>query len=352
MIKQLEVVIVQSAFNVDDYMTPLTFRNKVESIFDTIFGSQDINSHFDGERLIVFPELTGLWLSVFSFYYRWVKGINHYNSIPTIAGLIGSGFLRHPFRFLASFIRGRRFEFLLFDGWKEAYDAWITPFVDAAKRFGVYICPGSSFLPYIDFDIVMGMNPKGRRIYNTSCLINKYGRILGFTRKVNLTPDELNLGVSPGDIRESMIYDTKIGRIGIAICLDGFYTGIVETLDRNGCELIVQPSANPLKWKESPRKGTSITQEEEWLGSGLGSLIQGCENIFLSVNPMSVSSVLGHTDEGKSNVFVNTSLVSGDIIRTEGRWRVKGKYREYKGLAVVASSCREEEIIRFVVEMD
>ena len=85
----------------------------------------------------------------------------------------------------------------------------------------------------------------------------------------------------------------------------------------------------------------ALTQEEQWLGQGLGYLIQGRENIAAAVNPMSVASVLGHRDEGRSSVFLNPARGLG----LGSPSRLPEEYRSYSGLAAIAASCDREELL-------
>lgn len=106
------------------------------------------------------------------------------------------------------------------------------------------------------------------------------------------------------------------------------------------------PSANPKPWNEPPRPGAPVSQEEEWLSQGLGSLIQGRENVCVSINPMSVSSVLGHRDEGRSNVFVNR-VKPVKVLAPEKA--IPESFRRFPGLAVIASSSDREQTITFTI---
>jgi hypothetical protein len=170
---------------------------------------------------------------------------------------------------------------------------------------------------------------------------------------VNLTRDERLLGIKSGELRDLVPYQTELGNVGILICLDGFHERAVEQLDRQGCRIVLMPSANPKPWETPPRSGIGMSQEEEWLSQGLGSLIQGRENIGVSINPMSVSSVLGHRDEGRSSAFVNQDRQVRLVPRQSGepppspRHAVAESCRRYPGLEIIASSHGREEAVIF-----
>ena len=327
------VLMVQSGFAPEDYRGAETFHARIMS---TVSGVDE--KAMAKVRLIAYPELTGMWLPLL--------GGRAPGSLVELAvrRILGS-----PLQAVRSVLGGRSLSFAFLKDWKESFHAWIEPFRELARRHECYVCPGSTFLPAFDREVATGMRRRGSRLYNTSCLINPRGKLLGFTRKVNLTRDERLLGIKPGSLGELTPYRTGLGSIGILICLDGFHDRAVEQLDRQGCRIVLMPSANPKPWGEPPRLGAAVSQEEEWLSQGLGSLIQGRENLCVSINPMSVSSVLGHEDQGRSNAFVNRD----SPVRIAGpRKEIPEPYRRFTGLGAIASSHEREEAVAFEIEFD
>jgi len=321
---ELTVTLVQACFTERDYHSPEAFRDKVLRL------SAGMPESRSARRLVVYPELTGLWVPL-------LKGRSP-ASLPALATLL---FLRHPLGMLGGLATGRGISPLIRLDWQESLEAWIGPFREAARRLGAYVCPGSSLLPPFDWETRRGPHLTGRGVYNTSCLISPRGTILGWTRKLHPLPVERRLGVLPGSPRDLNLYHTDLGPIGILLCLDGFHEQAVQLLDRLGCRIVIQPSANPLPWLSPPRRAMAPTQEEQWLGQGLGYLIQGRENIAAAVNPMSVASVLGHRDEGRSSVFLNPARGLG----LGSPSRLPEEYRSYSGLAAIAASCDREELL-------
>lgn len=59
------------------------------------------------------------------------------------------------------------------------------------------------------------------QIYNTTVLIGRDGKIIGKYRKVHLPASEI-WRVTPG--KEFSIFETDIGRIGLAVCYDIVFT--------------------------------------------------------------------------------------------------------------------------------
>ncbi|NLN93670.1 MAG: carbon-nitrogen hydrolase family protein [Candidatus Hydrogenedens sp.] len=85
-----------------------------------------------------------------------------------------------------------------------------------------------------------------RLIYNTAALFDPSGTLVGTYRKVALPRSEIEAGVTPG--RDYPVFTTSIGRIGMMVCYDGFFTEPARQLALNGAEIIAFPVAgcNPL----------------------------------------------------------------------------------------------------------
>lgn len=83
-------------------------------------------------------------------------------------------------------------------------------------------------------------------IYNTSVLIGPEGELIGKYRKVTLPRTEISAGITPGD--EYPVFETKLGKIGMMICYDGFFPEVAQRLTDHGAEIICWPvwGCNPL----------------------------------------------------------------------------------------------------------
>ena len=77
--------------------------------------------------------------------------------------------------------------------------------------------------------------------YNTGYLIGRNGEILGKYRKTHLTMAELEAGMAPGE--EIAVFDTDIGKIGIAICWDLYFPELVRKMQMMGVDIICNPTA-------------------------------------------------------------------------------------------------------------
>lgn len=77
--------------------------------------------------------------------------------------------------------------------------------------------------------------------FNTGYLIGRNGEILGKYRKTHITMAELEAGMAPGE--EIKVFDTDIGKIGIAICWDIFFPEFVRKMQKMGVDIICNPTA-------------------------------------------------------------------------------------------------------------
>ena len=95
--------------------------------------------------------------------------------------------------------------------------------------------------------IVAGLVERDRHlVFNTGVLIGPDGKIIGKYRKVALPRTEIEAGVTPGE--EYPVFDTRLGKVGMMICYDGFFPEPARQLSNRGAEIIAFPVAgcNPL----------------------------------------------------------------------------------------------------------
>ncbi len=93
----------------------------------------------------------------------------------------------------------------------------------------------------------------GDRSFDCSPVIDTDGRLLGRTRMVHITDYTgfYEQGYyTPGDTGVP-VYDTRVGRIGVAICYDRHYPEYMRGLAVNGADLVVVPQAGAVgEWPE------------------------------------------------------------------------------------------------------
>ncbi len=93
----------------------------------------------------------------------------------------------------------------------------------------------------------------GDRAFDTSPVIDTDGTLLGRTRMVHITDYECfhEQGFyTPGDTG-APVYDTRFGRLGIAICYDRHYPEYTRALAVGGAQVILVPQAGAIgEWPE------------------------------------------------------------------------------------------------------
>ncbi|MBB1624184.1 nitrilase family protein [Achromobacter sp. UMC71] len=122
----------------------------------------------------------------------------------------------------------------MFDSRQEAYalaetvpdgpsaQAWIA----LAQRLGIYLVAGIA-------------ERSGERLYNAALVAGPDG-YLGTYRKLHLWGDE-NLFFEPGDLGLP-VFHTELGRIGVAICYDGWFPEVYRLLALRGADIVAVPT--------------------------------------------------------------------------------------------------------------
>jgi N-carbamoylputrescine amidase len=113
-------------------------------------------------------------------------------------------------------------------------------FADSARRLGMVI--------------VLNLYERdGRQAYDCSPVIDADGRLLGRTRMIHITDYSCfhEQGYyTPGDTG-APVYQTRAGRIGVAICYDRHYPEFMRALAIAGADLVVVPQAGAVgEWPD------------------------------------------------------------------------------------------------------
>ncbi len=89
----------------------------------------------------------------------------------------------------------------------------------------------------------------GEKTYDASPVIDANGEILGVTRMVHIMD---GLGFyekgyyTPGN-NLNFVYETKVGRVGVAICYDRHFPEYMRNLALNGAEIVIVPQAGAVE---------------------------------------------------------------------------------------------------------
>ncbi len=93
----------------------------------------------------------------------------------------------------------------------------------------------------------------GHRTFDSSPVIDADGRLLGCTRMIHITEYACfhEQGYyTPGDTG-APVYETAVGRVGVAICYDRHFPEYMRALALGGAELVVVPQAGSVgEWPE------------------------------------------------------------------------------------------------------
>ncbi|UCC39650.1 MAG: carbon-nitrogen hydrolase family protein [Candidatus Aminicenantes bacterium] len=93
----------------------------------------------------------------------------------------------------------------------------------------------------------------GERTYDASPVIDADGQILGVIRMVHIAeePGFHEKGYyTPGD-KQNFVYETKVGKVGVAICYDRHYPEYMRSLGLKGAEIVIVPQAGTIgEWPE------------------------------------------------------------------------------------------------------
>jgi N-carbamoylputrescine amidase len=93
----------------------------------------------------------------------------------------------------------------------------------------------------------------GERTYDSSPVIDVDGRLLGVTRMVHITDYQCfheQDYYHPGE-SGAPVYDTAVGKLGVAICYDRHYPEYMRTLALGGAEVVFIPQAGAAgEWPE------------------------------------------------------------------------------------------------------
>ncbi len=296
----IQLVAVQMRWSIDDYATPERFAARVDGLMRR--AARRLDPRYPA--LVVFPEDAGI-LTVFTGEAEHAKGVT------TLEGAVERMVRAHLPAVLwnratrrAGWVRG------IFLARQETMGrTYLETFSAAARKYGVYLVAGSAPLP--DYDLPAGgglphrYRPRGGAVYNVSYFFGPDGRILGRQKKVHLIDIEgpAGLDLTPGRVADLRVFDTPLGRVGIAICLDAFQPDVVNRLQALGAQILVQPSANPAPW--------SPAQQADWL-NGAWQAVAGRGDFAYAVNPMMTGQVLN------LGFFGQSAIISRQAARCRG----------------------------------
>lgn len=316
---------VQMAWSAGDYASGDAFAERVLELTQRATeGAAGIPA------LVAFPELVGLPLLLCA------SDDQEALRAPSVDAAMARLARRHLGRWHASAWRHRRFGMgaVYATYGVAAHRAYVGAFVGAARATGATIVAGSAFLPDVDEEPSSGMHLVDARTRNVSYVVGP-GGTLGRTAKVHFTRGrERRSGLHRGRLDDLQALHTPLGRIGVAVCLDAFYEGVVGTLDGRGVQILVQPSANDAPWDRPWPADPSRREGDVWLQEGLRAQLQGRTNLRYGVNPMLVGDLLGMRPRGRSSIVANVAATG------------LGGGSDPPGILAIAPDAEREAIVR------
>ncbi len=325
---KVHLIAVQAAMQLSDYRSAHHFGAKVQALTRRAVAGLD-----GAPKLVAFPETIGFPLLALG-EYEAVSEMRRVSEVMRhLLGRYWREVLRAAWRWrvvgLGALHLGRALP---------AYLAYKDAFSEAARTCGVTIVAGSHFLPHIEEEATRGVHVADKRVQNVAYSFSPTGRILNRSSKRYLNPGaESRVGLSPSG-ESARPFDTPAGRVGVAICLDGFYSSPIEHLDGLSAQIVVQPSANHAPWDRRWPADPSLSEGEAWLHKGLRAQLQGRLHLRYGVNPMMVGDVWDLSPRGRSALLANTCF--GEV-ETEG----------YRGVLALARTPDQEEVVRAEVTL-
>jgi hypothetical protein len=74
--------------------------------------------------------------------------------VPNRSGFTAT--LSSPLKAIESLLSGRGVSVVFLNDWKNSFHAWIELFQEAARYHDTFVCPGSIFLPDLDWEAATG----------------------------------------------------------------------------------------------------------------------------------------------------------------------------------------------------
>lgn len=327
---KVHLIAVQAQMTLAHYRSPEAFAAWILELSQRAVDGLD-----DSPRLLAFPEVIGMPLLLTLGHMAELSQQTRLSSaVRTLLGLEWRSILSAAVRYRAfgpqAFFLARALP---------AYRAYTAAFSRAAQQTGATIVAGSSFLPVVSDEASRGLHVAESRVENASYTFAPTGTMLGRSTKRYLTSGlEARLGLARARQGSERVLETPAGRLGVAICLDGFYSTVLETLDGLGAQVVVQPSANFAPWTRRWPSDTTHSEGEAWLTYGLRVGVRGRQHIRYGVNPMLVGTLFDLQVEGRSSIVANPRFMDA---QTEG----------YGGVLALAQHSDEEEIVRAEVTL-
>jgi predicted amidohydrolase len=320
----IRLAAVQMRWSAADYRSGAAFAARVTDL------SRAAVMGADGPALVAFPELVGLPLLATAA--GAADALDH-GLVRALAGWAR----RSPGRWAGAAWRHRvgplagAYAALA----PEAFALQRDAFAAAARATGATIVAGTALLPTVAFEAARGLHVVDPAPQNVALVFAPNGALVGRAAKAYLTSGlERRVGLRPGRVADLPVLDTPVGRVGVAVCLDGWYHHVLERFDGLGAQVVVQPSANDAPWRRPWPPDPRRTEGDAWLELGLRAGIQGRTSLRYGVNPMLVGDLAPLAPRGRSAIVARVAADAPEAVPGWG-----------PGLLALAPNDDEEAIV-------
>jgi predicted amidohydrolase len=263
---RVNLAAVQPKMSLSDYASPGSFGDKMGGLMRQAARAFEA----DCPSLVVFPEYLGLYFAFAPRYWREAS------AEPTLQGAVARIVKSYaPDQHSPASFNAAARRLLFRDNALEMERAYLAVFAGLAREHACYIVAGSLCTPVIDESPHRGGRfiAPGDAVYNQSYLLSPAGLSLHRTRKVHL-PDGEDAYVDAAPTDNLLPANTAVGRIGTALCFDGYHHSVIERFDAAGTAIIAQPLYFPNPELRFDGSGKHVPQPWDII-----SMVQGRENI-------------------------------------------------------------------------
>ena len=306
------LVAVQADMRLEHYRSPEAFRRKIFQLCD-----QACALCSDAPSLLAFPEMLGMPLlftvgeaAAYNHVQALAEDYADYADVAACSSVF-SAWLKLLSKYWRALLRtawrqrcgGRSAWYALRA--PEAYRLYYQTFAEAAQHFQVTLVAGTGWWPRLEHEASRGWHIADVRSTNSALSFSPYGRLLDRSHKQQLMPAEARqAGLYPSPT-PPQTFVSPLGRMGLAICLDGFYDSILSRLDALAATIVVQPSANHAPWHAAWPANAQLEEGQAWLRYGLRAGLQNRLHLRYGVNPMLVGQLWDLETQGRSSIVSN-----------------------------------------------
>jgi len=262
---------VQAFMEPIDYASEENFSKKIRFYLEE---GRKKNWLISNKTIIVFPEYIGTWLVTLN------EKENIYNT-PKIESGLQTMVLRNAGKFLKTYLSAPA---EVKDKVKYSVFAMKAPaiakvyqqvFSALAKEYQVTIVAGSVLLPEPSVKNGVLKTEKGQ-LYNTSVVFEPNGQINpSLIKKAFPTADELGF-ICPIKPKEIPVFETSVGRMGVLICADAWFSDAYKVLKNKGVDFVITPSySNGVGYWQKPWSGYSGAETPEDAKVDVGNISLG-----------------------------------------------------------------------------